>query len=373
MTTEVLTPLVSDKPTRPTPDRVAAATRPTTPRETPATHPESGGLTRPADTETTHPEAPREAPAIRPVHTPRVGRRAARRTDPVEAAATRAARLHRDRVADALTAVVAGTAAFSSWTGWVLLGHHAGWPVLTLPGGHPFDTAWLNPVSVDVMAYVALRAWVSPRSSERTRLWGRRAAVGALALSIVGNALGHGLEASGLGRLLLSLGLAGMAPVLLFVVLHLRTLRTDDQRAAVEAARREAQERLEREAAREARRIEREATRAGGPTRQPARPQEAAREGASTRTGGQPPARREAQESSPAVAREGNATEPTREASTTVLTNPRPGDDELVAGIRALDEERGRRVGVDLIRRHFGIGASRATRLRELADKAATA
>ena len=200
--------------------------------------------------------------STRPVHTPRVGRRAARKTDPVEVAASRAARLHRDRVADALTAVVAGTAAFSSWTGWVLLGHHAGWPVLTIPGGHQFDTAWLNPLSVDVMAYVALRAWVSPRSSERTRLWGRRAAVGALALSIVGNALGHGLEASGLGQLLLSLGLAGMAPVLLFVVLHLRTLRTDDQRAAVEAARREAQERLEREA---------------------------------TQTGGQPPARREAQ------------------------------------------------------------------------------
>jgi hypothetical protein len=130
----------------------------------------------------------------------------------------------RDRVADLLTAVVAGSSAFSSWTGWVLLGHHAGWPKQDVFGWQ-FDTAWLNPISVDVLAYLGMRAWVSPSSSPAAKAWGRGAAVGALGLSIVGNALGHGMEATDPGLLLLSVGLAAMAPVILVVVLHLRTLR----------------------------------------------------------------------------------------------------------------------------------------------------
>lgn len=134
-----------------------------------------------------------------------------------------------DRVADMSTVVVAVTAGVASWAGLVLLGEHAGMGAVG-----PVRIAWLIALCIDVVALIALRAWINTRASGEYRRWGRGISVAALSVSIAGNALGHVLDDS--DRWLLTATVAAIPPLALFAALHLRVLRTQSRREAVERA-----------------------------------------------------------------------------------------------------------------------------------------
>ena len=268
----------------------------------------------------------------------------------------------KDRLADGLTAVVAGSAAFSSWTGWVLLGHHAMWPRQGMPFGWTFDTAWLNPISVDVLAYLGMRAWVSRDSSPEAKAWGRGAAVGALSLSIVGNALGHALESNPdlVPTLPLVIGLAAIAPIILVVVLHLRTLRNTPRESGGGDPPPEDTLPADPPA------VETPSGQVGGTLpAAPAAPQiepPPVLDQVHDSTSEEEPPTEEQEEPSPEP-----EVEPTQE--TPQVPNGKPGDAELIEAIRNLDAKYGRRTGVDRIKTDLSIGTGRASRLRKDADK----
>ena len=239
-----------------------------------ATRPDPAGTNSPGGTATHPAQVDATNPARQAATNPAPTRGGS--DDRVKQKTQETADRYRDILGDTATAIVVGTAAFSSWSGWVLLGRYAKWPEFTIPGPPGadvvFETAWLNPISVDVLAFIGLRAWTSQDLSDKTRRWGQVAAIGALILSVVANAVGHALEATdqitgqggGFGRLAASVALAAMAPVILFVVLHLRRLRSIDAQNAVDAARKKEEDRVAREAARAARL---EAVRTNPPTR----------------------------------------------------------------------------------------------------------
>ena len=276
-------------------------------------------------------------------------------------AADRAAAELKDWLSDAGTFVVAGTAGFSSWAGWVSLGRSVGWGSVGV-----VELAWLLPVSVDVYAFVALRTWNNARLPDATRTVGKVSAIGALALSIAGNAAGHAVEADTFApNWIVVVLVASLAPILLFLTLHLRVLRTRDQAAAARAAR----ERAERRAARTTTQSERQPTAAQSSPEQPT--------GRSRRPTSRPvdsgtPADRSSNPSDKSD-RSGTAvSRPVDRSDQADRPVARSADRELVAQVLRLDEERGRPVGRDVIASRLHVGSGRATRLRQLADDQAT-
>jgi hypothetical protein len=268
-------------------------------------------------------------------------------------AADRAAAELKDWLSDAGTFVVAGTAGFSSWAGWVSLGRSVGWGSVGV-----VELAWLLPVSVDVYAFVALRTWNNARLPEATRTVGKVSAIGALALSIAGNAAGHAVEAGTFApNWIVVVLVASLAPILLFLTLHLRVLRTRDQAAAARAAR----ERAERKAARSTATTERDAAGQTGRHRQTSRPNERsaahARASRPTARSARSPKTRPSDDARPVDSTD-QSNRPTAKAD----------DHELVEQILRLDAERGRPAGRDLIAARLHVGSGRASRLRQLAD-----
>jgi hypothetical protein len=131
--------------------------------------------------------------------------------------------------------VSATSAAVSSFSGLRLLAEVAGWaPIM----------AWLFPLTVDAYAMTATRVWLAASTrSERARRFARTNAVGAILLSLCGNATYH-LIAAGLVAVTwpIVLGVGAVPPLVLGLVSHLAVLRTQadpagpPQRSRTEAA-----------------------------------------------------------------------------------------------------------------------------------------
>ena len=86
-------------------------------------------------------------------------------------------------------AVAAAVLSFSALSGLAeLAGVTAGLP---LPAGGRFRLAWLLPIAVDAYAVTATRVWLRTAGTTRTRAYARRNAVGAIGLSVTGNAAYH--------------------------------------------------------------------------------------------------------------------------------------------------------------------------------------
>ena len=96
--------------------------------------------------------------------------------------------------------VIAAPAAVAIWSGWVGLGGMCGFgPVNLLPGiggGFFINTAITLPVGIESYGAYALSVWLGGRATERTRLFARRSAIGALVLGCFGQVAYHLLAAA---------------------------------------------------------------------------------------------------------------------------------------------------------------------------------
>lgn len=169
-----------------------------------------------------------------------------RRSRPTQGSAAVVATGHADWASDVATLAIVVTAGVASWAGWVYLAEAVGWGSWPVPGlGFVFHLSWLLPLSVDVYAFIAARAWLGRGLDADTRRWGRNSAWAALGLSMAGNAGGHGVEAEVWSPgWIVVVAVAMVPPVMLFLALHLRTMRTRDREALAT-----------REASRQARRV----------------------------------------------------------------------------------------------------------------------
>ena len=95
-----------------------------------------------------------------------------------------------------------------------------------LAGWSP-DMSPLLPVTVDATAVVASRVWLSPdTSAEKARRFARAVALGAIAVSLLGNGIYHLAQAGYLRPgVWLVIGAGGISPLALAVVAHLAVLR----------------------------------------------------------------------------------------------------------------------------------------------------
>jgi hypothetical protein len=96
--------------------------------------------------------------------------------------------------------LIASPAAVAVWSGWVGLGTLCGFGVVhPLPGiadGFTINTAITLPIGVEAYGAYALRAWLTPGSSESARRFARWSAIGSLALGMLGQVVYHLLSAA---------------------------------------------------------------------------------------------------------------------------------------------------------------------------------
>jgi hypothetical protein len=96
--------------------------------------------------------------------------------------------------------LIASPAAVAVWSGWVGLGTLCGFGVVhPLPGiadGFTINTAITLPVGVEAYGAYALRAWLTPGTSETARRFARWSAIGALTLGMLGQVVYHLLSAA---------------------------------------------------------------------------------------------------------------------------------------------------------------------------------
>jgi hypothetical protein len=134
-------------------------------------------------------------------------------------------------------AVAAAVLSFSALTGLAeLAGVTAALP---LPAGGRFRLAWLLPIAVDAYAVTATRVWLRTAGTARTRGYARRNAIGAIGLSVAGNAVYHALDAAGVASLVdvragwvVVVAVSAVPPVMLGLVGHLHALVSDDYQTA---------------------------------------------------------------------------------------------------------------------------------------------
>lgn len=131
-------------------------------------------------------------------------------------------------------AVSATSAAVSSFSGLRSLAEVAGWAP---------EMAWLFPLTVDAYAMTATRVWLAASTrSDRARRFARSNAVGAILLSLCGNAAWHLVAAQLIAvswPIVLAVGT--VPPLVLGLVAHLAVLRTQvDGLVAAETTRTEA-------------------------------------------------------------------------------------------------------------------------------------
>ena len=96
--------------------------------------------------------------------------------------------------------LIASAAVVAVWSGWVGLGTLCGFGVVhPLPGiadGFTINTAITLPIGVEAYGAYALRAWLTPGSSELARKFARWSAIGSLALGMLGQVVYHLLSAA---------------------------------------------------------------------------------------------------------------------------------------------------------------------------------
>ncbi|WP_194904383.1 DUF2637 domain-containing protein [Catenulispora rubra] len=117
-------------------------------------------------------------------------------------------------------AVSAASAAVSSFAGLHGLALVAGWPPRMAP---------LLPITIDSLAAVATRIWLAPGTcSARARRFARANSVGALGLSLMGNAIFH-LIATGLlvANWMVVVAVGAVPALVLGLVSHLAVLRAE--------------------------------------------------------------------------------------------------------------------------------------------------
>jgi hypothetical protein len=111
--------------------------------------------------------------------------------------------------------VAAASAAVASFTGLRSLARAAGWPV---------QLAWLLPLTIDAYAMTAARVWLT--GSTRVRGFARANAVGAIAVSILGNATYHLIAAELITMAWPIVVLVGAVPAaVLGLTAHLHAIR----------------------------------------------------------------------------------------------------------------------------------------------------
>ncbi|WP_337830616.1 DUF2637 domain-containing protein [Pseudonocardia sp. TMWB2A] len=99
----------------------------------------------------------------------------------------------------------------------------------------PTWTAWLIPVVVDAGAAAGTLAWMARTGPARR--FGRWLALALLALSVGGNALGHGLAAAGtVPHWGVAVGVGAVAPAVLFAMVHLAVLAGRAERPGLSAS-----------------------------------------------------------------------------------------------------------------------------------------
>lgn len=92
---------------------------------------------------------------------------------------------HRDGWVMVGMAVAAASAATASFTGLRGLALAAGWPD---------RLAWLLPLTIDAYAMTSTRVWLAPGPSQRGRGYAQANAIGAIGVSVLGNAAYHMLN-----------------------------------------------------------------------------------------------------------------------------------------------------------------------------------
>lgn len=132
-------------------------------------------------------------------------------------------------------AVAAAVLSFSALAGLAELAGVSG--AVPLPAGGGFRLAWLLPIAVDAYAVTATRVWLRTAGTVRTRRYARRNAIGAIALSVAGNAAYHALTAAGVTSLadvragwVVVVAVSAVPPVMLGLVGHLHALVSEDHR-----------------------------------------------------------------------------------------------------------------------------------------------
>jgi outer membrane biosynthesis protein TonB len=123
----------------------------------------------------------------------------------------------RDLVIDLSLTVVAVTAIVASFGTLSALATHVGWQG---------RTAWLLPCCIDALALGAGRVWLSGQATAEARQYARRVSLSALAVSVVGNDIGHivSMEKVTLVKVLLAVAVGAVPPIALGAVGHLATL-----------------------------------------------------------------------------------------------------------------------------------------------------
>src|SRR5215472_14051 len=110
----------------------------------------------------------------------------------------------------AVVAVAAAWSSFSALTALARLAHI--WPPQLLP------------IAIDAYAVAATRIWLTGAGPARS--WARINSFAAIGISIAGNAAAHGFAAAGVKRIPwgLAAGVAAVAPLVLWLVVHLHSL-----------------------------------------------------------------------------------------------------------------------------------------------------
>jgi hypothetical protein len=156
--------------------------------------------------------------------------------------------------------LIAAPAAVAIWSGWVGLGSMCGFgPVNLLPGvgrGFHLDTAITLPVGIESYGAYALFAWLALKGAgDRTRVFAKKSAIGALVLGCLGQVAFHLLAAAHWTEApwLVTVMVACLPVVTLYFAATLTHLILADRRAADEAREAAERARAERDAAKAAR------------------------------------------------------------------------------------------------------------------------
>lgn len=126
--------------------------------------------------------------------------------------------------------VVALAAAVMSFASWADLAALVG---IRQHSGHVY-LCWLMPVAIDAYAFTTARVWLrSDVASDRTRTYARRTSVGAIAMSVSGNALYHLIVAIEFDQSpwwpVVVVVVSGLPALQLGLALHLAALMSSDR------------------------------------------------------------------------------------------------------------------------------------------------